>query len=172
MWSFITPSCCNPNLKECEGDTHIPKMGTWESSRTPKNSKFNCKGQNTLPWGVLYTIEKGLKYRCRKWLHMSHSNINNTCYVQKKGRKSNWQFDSRPLKVGNWPNPCVCRWSATHCWKALKESYKFSSDLIWIGDLSKELWTPKVSRVQIGTVSGLLLGSPRKKCHSDVGATK
>jgi hypothetical protein len=36
--------------------------------------------------------------------------------------------------------------------------------------MSKELWTPKVSWVQIGMISGLLLGSPEKKCHSDVGA--
>jgi len=27
---------------------------------------------------------------------------------------------------------------------------------------------PKVPGVQPGTVSGLFLGSPRKKCHSDV----
>jgi hypothetical protein len=38
--------------------------------------------------------------------------------------------------------------------------------------LSKELWSCKVPRVQIGTVVGLLLGSPRTKSHSDVGTTK
>jgi hypothetical protein len=54
--------------------------------------------------------------------------------------------------------------------KYLKEGYKFASELIPIGGLSKELWTPKVPGVQTGIVSGLLLGSPRKKCHSDVGA--
>ncbi len=35
-------------LEEWEDDTHTPEMGTWESIRTPKTSKFNCKGQNTL----------------------------------------------------------------------------------------------------------------------------
>jgi len=30
----------------------------------------------------------------------------------------------------------------------------------------------KISGVQIGTVSGLLLGNPRTKSHSDVGAAK
>jgi hypothetical protein len=53
-------------------------------------------------------------------------------------------LNSRPLKVRNRPDPGVCRWSATHRWKAFKESYKFASDLIPIQALSKELWTHKV----------------------------
>jgi len=36
-------------------------------------------------------------------------------------------------------DPGACRWSATHRWKALEESYKFSLELIPIGGLSKEL---------------------------------
>ncbi len=70
---------------------------------------------------------------------MGHSDICSTCYVQKKGWKSNWQFDSRPLKVENQPDFVVCRESATHCWKALKESYTFASDLVPIEGLSKEI---------------------------------
>jgi len=101
---------------------------------------------------------------------MSHSDICSTSYGQKKGRESNWQFDSQPLKVGNWPDPGVCRWSATHRWKDLEESYKFALDLILIEGLSWELWAPKVSGVQTGTILVLLLGSPRTKSHSDVGA--
>jgi hypothetical protein len=54
----------NPILRECEDETHIPEMGTWESSGTPETSEFNCRGQNTLHWGVLYTIEKISKCRC------------------------------------------------------------------------------------------------------------
>jgi hypothetical protein len=167
VWITKNTTCRNPISKECEDDTH-----TWESSLNPKNSDLNCKGQNTLPWCVLYTIGKVLKHRCRKWPHMSHSDICSTSYVRKKGRESNWQFDSRPLKVGNRPDPGVCKWSATHRWKALKESYKFVSDLIPIGGLSKELWAVKVPGVQTGTISGLLLGNPEKKCYSDVGGTE
>ncbi len=164
-------NCCrNPTLKECEDDTHTPKMKTWESSGTPENSELDCSGQKTSPWNVFYTFGKVLKRRCRKWPHMSHLDICNTNYVRKKGQKSNWQFDSRPLKVGNRPDPGVCRWSVTHHWKSLKESYKFSLDLIPIGGLSKELWTAKTPKVQTRTISGLLLGSPGKKCHLDVGA--
>jgi hypothetical protein len=68
--------------------------------------------------------------------------------------------------------PGVCRWSATHQWKVLEESYKFASDFISIKGLSKELWTPKVPGVQTGTIFGLLIGNRGKKCHSDVGAAE
>jgi hypothetical protein len=78
----------------------------------------------------------------------------------------------RPLKVGNRLDPGVCRWSATQRWKALKDSYNFSSDLTPIGDLSREIGAPKVPGIQTRTISGLLLGSPRKKCHSDVASAE
>jgi len=68
---------------------------------------------------------------------MSHLDIYSTSYGKKKGRESNWQFDSRPLKVKNRPDLGVCKRSVAHCWKALKESYKFSSDLIPIGGLQR-----------------------------------
>jgi len=38
-----------PLLEKCEDDTHTLKMGTWECSGTPETSKFDCRGQNTLP---------------------------------------------------------------------------------------------------------------------------
>jgi hypothetical protein len=107
-----------------------------------------------------------------KMASQSHSDICSTSYGQKKGRESNWQFDSRPLKVGNRPDPGVRRWSATHRWKALEESYKFALDLVPIRGLSRELWAPKVLGVQSGTISGPLLGSPGIKSHSDVGAAE
>jgi len=113
-----------------------------------------------------------LKCRCRKWPRMDHLDICSTSYGKKKGQKSNWQFDSRLLKIGNRSDPSACRWSAAHRWKALEENYKFSSDLISIGGLRKELWSCKARGVQTGTVSGLLLGSPGTKSHSDVGATE
>jgi hypothetical protein len=96
----------------------FPKMGIWESSGTYENLEFDCKGQNILPWGVLSTVGKVLKCRCWKWPCMSHLDICSTRYGWKKGRESNWQFDSRPLKVGNRPDPGVCRWSVTHRWES------------------------------------------------------
>jgi len=147
-------------------------MGIGKFLGTPKTLEFNRKGQNTLHWGVLYIIGKLSKCRCRKWSLMGHLNICNTRYGKKKGRESNWQFDSRPLKVRNRPNPGACRWSVIHYFKDLKENYKFASDLIPIGGLNKELWPHKVPGVQTETVSGLLLGNPRTKSRSDVGATE
>jgi hypothetical protein len=147
-------------------------MATWESFRTLENSEFNCRGQNTVHWGVLYIIGKLSKCKCRKWDRINHLDICNTSYGKKKGWESNWQFDSRPLKVSNWPDPGVCRCSATHYGKALEESYKFALDLILIGGLNEKLWFRKVPGVQTGTVSGLFLGSPETKSHSDVGAAE
>ncbi len=169
---FPSVFVATPLWGKCEVATHTPENGTWESFETPENSEVDFRGQNTSPWSILYTVEKVLKCRCPKWPRMNHLDICSTSYGRKKGRESNWQFDSRPLKVGNRLDSDVCRWSATHCWKALEESYKFASDLIPIGGLSKKLWTSKVPRVQIGTVSGLHFGSPGKKSHLDVGAAE
>jgi hypothetical protein len=60
----------------------------------------------------------------------------------------------------------------THRWKDLDENYKFALDLIPIEGLSKKLCPRKIVEVQTGTVSVLLLGSPRTKSHSDVGAVE
>jgi hypothetical protein len=98
---------------------------------------------------------------------MSHLDICSPSYGQKKGRESNCQFDSRPLKVGNRPIPDVRSRSATWRWKALFEGYNFGSDLVSIEGWGEELRSPKVPGVQIGIVSGLHFGSPGKKSHSD-----
>jgi len=161
-----------PLWGKCEDETHTPKNGDWESFRTPATLELDNRRQNTSPWGFLYTVGKVVKCRCPKWPRMSHLDICSTSYGQKKGRESNWQFNSRPQKVRNRTDPRVCRWSATHCWKAFQESYKFASDLIPIQGLSQELWVPKVPGIQTGTISGLLLGSPENKSHLDAGAAE
>jgi hypothetical protein len=138
-WRLTKQECHNPTLRECEDETRTLETGTWESSGTTEISEFDYRGQNTSHWGVLYIIEKLSKCRCRKWARMGHLDIYNTSYGKKKGRESNWQFDSQPLKIENRHDPGACRWSATHCWKALEESYKFNLDLIPIGGLSKKL---------------------------------
>jgi hypothetical protein len=112
-------NCRNPTLRECEDEIHIHQMGTWESSKTPENSEFDCKGQNT----VVYITGKLLKCKCPKWARMTHLDIYNTSYGQKKGRESNWQFDPQPREVGNRPDSLACRWRATCRWKALDEGY-------------------------------------------------
>ncbi len=132
----VENGCCNPTLRECEDETHTLEMGTWEPSETLKISEFDYRGQNTLHWGVFYIIGRLKKCRCRKWVHMGHLEICRTSYGKKKGRESNWQFNSWPLKVGSQPDLGTCRWSAIHYWKALKDSYKFDLDLNLIGGWS------------------------------------
>jgi hypothetical protein len=122
-------------LKECEDETHTPEMGTWESSMTPESSEFDCKGQNTSNWRILYTIEKILKCRCPKWACMTHVDICNASYGQKKSWESNCQFDSQPRKVENRPDSLACRWRATHHWKSLDKGYNFGLNLVPIGGL-------------------------------------
>jgi hypothetical protein len=161
-----------PLWGSCEVATHTPENGTWESSGTPKNSERNCRGQNALHWGVLNTVGKVVKCRCPKWPYMSHLDICSTSYGQKKGRESNWQFDSRPLKVGNRPDSNACKWSVTHCWKTLEKSYNFGLDLVPIRVWGEKLWVSKVPRIQTGTVSGLHFGSPKKKSHLDANAAE
>jgi hypothetical protein len=100
---------------------------------------------------------------------MTNLDIWNTGYGQKKGPESNWQFDSRPLKVGNILDFLACRWLATYCWKNLDEGYNFASDLISIRGLHATLWAPKVAGIHVVKISRLPLGSPGTKCHLDVG---
>jgi len=173
MWHYyVCKHVATPPWGKCEEETHSPKSGNWKSPGTPTTSEFDSRRQNTSPWGVLYIVGKFLKCRCPKWPRMRHLDICSPSYVQKKGRESNWQFDSWPPKVRNRLDADVCRRSATWRWKALKVSYKIASDLIPFGGLSKKLWMPKVPGVQPGIVSGLLLGSPGKKCHSDVASAE
>ncbi len=140
------------------------KVGYLKSSGTPECLEFDNKAQNTSHWGVLGVIGKVLKRRYRKWPWIGHLDICSLSYGQKKGRESNWQFDSRPLKVENRPLTDLRIEVAIRRWKDLDEGYKFGSDLIAIRLCSRELWAPKVP--------GLQLGSPGKKWHAGVGAAE
>jgi hypothetical protein len=111
-----------------------------------------------------------LKRRCLKWARMAHLNIWNTSYEQKKGRESNCQFDSRPLKVGNRPDLFGFRWCVTYRWKALDKSYNFAPDHTSIQGLFEKLWGSKVPGVPAGGISGLPCGSPGTKSHLDVAS--
>jgi hypothetical protein len=153
-----------PLWAKCEGEAHTPKSANLESSGTLGNSERECRGQIPSHLGALGVIEKVLKCKCPKWPRMSHLDICSPSYGQKKGRESNWQFDSRPLKVGNRPVPNVRSKSVTWRWKALFKGYNFGLDLVPIRGWSEELRSPKVS--------GLLLGSPGKKSHLDVASAE
>ncbi len=76
----------------------------WSPKWTFEFSKRDCNDQNPSPWEVFYIIGNLLKHRCLKWACIAHLDIWNTSYGQKESWESNWQFDSRPLKVGNRPD--------------------------------------------------------------------
>jgi hypothetical protein len=104
-----------------------------------------------------------------KMSSMTHLDTSNTSYGQKMGWESNWQFDSRPLKVGNHPNFLVCRCCATYHWKSLHKGYNFSLDLISIEGLHVKLWAPKVTGAIVVRISGLPFGSLGTKWHLGAG---
>jgi len=129
---------------------NIPKVGNLESSGTPECLELDKKAQNTSHWGVLGVIEKVSKRRCRKCPRIGHLDICSPRHGQKKGRESNWQFDSRPLKVRNRPLPDLRIESATWSWKYLDEGYNFGLDLVAIRPSNWELSAPKVPGLQLG----------------------
>jgi hypothetical protein len=76
----------------CENEHSHSQMNfhcVWELEFrwTPKTSKNDYKGQNASPYGVIYIIGKLLKCRCPKWARMTHLDICNTSYGQKRGWK-------------------------------------------------------------------------------------
>jgi hypothetical protein len=160
-------SVATPLWAKCEGEAHTPKSGNLESSGTPENSEHDFRGQISSHLSALGVIEKVLKCKCPKWPRMSHLDICSPSYGQKKGQESKWQFDSRPLKVGNRPVPDVRSKSATRRWKSLFKGYNVGSNLVPIGGQGEKLWSSKVPGLQPGTVSGLHFGSPGTKSHSD-----
>jgi hypothetical protein len=128
----------------------LGKSEDLESFGTLECLGFDNKAQNTLHWNVLSVIEKVSKRRYRKWPRIGRLDICNPSYGQKKGRESNWQFDSRPLKAGNRPLSDLRIENAIRSWKDIDKGYKFGSDLVAIKLSSRELWAPKVLGLQPG----------------------
>jgi hypothetical protein len=158
-----TKSVAAPLWVKWEDETPTPKVGDLESSGTLECLEFDSKAQNTSHWGVLDVIGKVSKRRYRKWPRIGHLDICSPSYGQKKGRESNWQFDSRPLKVGNRPLPDLRIESTTWRWKDLDEGYIFSLDLVAIRLCSRELQAFKVLGLQPGQFRDSNLGVQGKR---------
>jgi hypothetical protein len=151
FWRLLRVRLSQPYFGQVWGwSPTLRKSEDLESFGTPECSERDSKGQNTSPWDVLGVIGKVLKRRYLKWPRIGHLDICSPSYGQKKGRESNWQFDSRPLKVGNRPLPDVRFGSATWRWKDLDEGYNFGSDLVAIQLRSRELCQSKVPGVPPG----------------------
>jgi hypothetical protein len=145
------------SVRKCEGiwgsmsewTLTLPRqLPLWEmeSQWTPKISKSNFRGQNSMTCGVIYIIGKLLEHRCLKW-------------AKKKGRKSNYQFDSQREKIKNWSDLLGYRGHATYHWKALNENYNFAWDCILIRSLLARLWGSKVAGVPTSAILGFPFGS-------------
>jgi hypothetical protein len=150
----------------------LPKVGTWSPPGLPKIQSSSWRAKTPRIGVFLVSLENFLKCRCLNWPRIGHLDICSPSYGEKKGRESNWQFDSRPLKVKNLPLPNVWWQCATWRWNVLEESYNFGSNLVPIQTQGEKLWMPKVLGIQTGTVSGLHLGSPGKKNHLDVALAR
>jgi hypothetical protein len=70
-----------------------------ESKWTFESSDRDCRGQNPSSWRVIYIFGKLLKRKYLKWDRITHLDVWNMSYCQKKGRESNWQSNSQALKV-------------------------------------------------------------------------
>jgi hypothetical protein len=91
----------------------LSRVGTWSPPGLPK-IQSSSSGVKTPRIEVFFIpLEKVLKCRCPKWHRMSHLDICSPSYGPKKGRESNWQVDSRPLKVGTRALLDFCSGSAT-----------------------------------------------------------
>ncbi len=92
----------------------------------------------------------------------------------KEGLGSNWQFDSRPLKIGNRPLPEVWIGHAIRRWKDLDEGYNFVETLLRsnfaVGSYGRSKFRES-RRDDFGTTSGLHFGSPGNLCHLGVVPT-
>jgi hypothetical protein len=101
-------------------------------------------------------------------LHDSFGHLKHMLWP-KEGRESNWQFDSKPLKVGILLDFLMCKWRATCHWKDLGKCYNFFLDLTSIRSLRTKLWSSKMAGVLTLGILGFQLGSPRTKWHLGVG---
>jgi hypothetical protein len=155
------------NVGECEGmNPHTPKWIPILRIQVPMDSQIfseQLQGSKFIELRSSLYHQKVLECICLKWACMTHLDTSNTNYGQKKGRESNWQFDSRPLKVKNRPNFLAYRWRATCHSKAFNKGYNFPSNLIPIEGFHTKLWAPKVEGVPTLEISRLPFGSPGTK---------
>jgi len=147
---------------------HTPKWVLTLGVRVPMDFQIfrrQLQRSNSLDWTVPYIVRKLLGLICLKWYGMTQLSTYNISYGQKKGRESNWQFDSWPLKVRNCPDSFACRWRVTYHWESFDEGYNFSSYLISIQSLHTKFWASKVVKVLISGISGFQHGNPGTKWY-------
>ncbi len=129
----------------------LPKLGIWSPPRLPNVQSSTARPKIPRIEVFLVSLERSWSVDIENGLAcIGHLNICSPSYGEKKGRESNWQFDSRPLKVWNQAFPDLRIESSILRWKDLGEGYKFGSDLVTIRLCSRELWAPKVPGLHSG----------------------
>jgi hypothetical protein len=119
--------------------------------------------------GVLYIIRNLLERRCLKWARIAYLNIWNTSYGQKKGRDSNYQFDSRPEKVRNRPDLLVCRQCATYLEKLSTRVTTLIQTTPRSEVCLQSYGVPKSWESRLVRFRDSHAGVPGEKSHLDVG---
>ncbi len=106
----------------------------WElhSCGSYKCSEPWLERQTSTKLGPHDTIRKVLRLKCLKCPHIAHLDLIFMNYDQKKGRESNWEFDSRPQipwKKGSnevWLEHVILHWK--YIFKGYKRFYLHSQD--------------------------------------------
>jgi hypothetical protein len=70
-----------------QGNSHL---GNWSPEGLPNLQQYRVQNPSLII--VLYIIKKPLKRRCLKWARITHLDIQNTSYDQKKCRESNFKL--------------------------------------------------------------------------------
>jgi len=152
-WSLMTPKC-------------TPTLG--HSCKSPKCSEPWLEMETNTKLGPFHTIGKVLNCRYLKCPWIVHLDLIWMRYDQKKGQKSNWEFDSWPQIPFEKRSNNLQLGHAIHHWKDLFQGYKIvpshAPNMIFKGrhEHPKSFETTRVPIFRI------LLESPRKKCHLNV----
>jgi hypothetical protein len=152
-----------------ECNSHSQKWETWNPLGLPKTQKTIWRVKSPRIGVFFISMERYWNLDAQMALHGPFGHL----------QPKLWAKEESGIKLSVWLPTTKSRESTSsrhplkECdttWKALNESYNFGSNLVPIRIWGEELWASKISGLQPGTVSGLQLGSPGKKSHSDVAS--
>jgi hypothetical protein len=108
-------------------------------------------------------LENSWNVECKIGLHDPFEYLKHKLW-KKKGQESKYQFDSHPLKVGNFFEICCCRWHATYMvGKLLMRGTPLLQSKVCIRSYD----LPKCQESQFWEFQDSQLGNPRTKWHLD-----
>jgi hypothetical protein len=149
----------------------LPKVGTRSPSRLLQLQSSIAEVKKPRLGGVLISLERPWSVDVENGLAWAIWTSTAQVMVERRvgSQTGSWTPNHKKSRINLTP---VCADGVQHTIEKLLRRATIASDLIPIWSLSRELWAPKVPRVQTETVSGLLFGSPGDKSHLDAGATE